>query len=147
MYVWRDKYFSRQLHIYRKLFSTKHTSTHTYWKKAIRVRKCWFGGINSSSANFASTCFYSDFHAKGVVVHLAGKIIVKSSLNAPNNSTVKPTINVVVLTLSLHPSLLLPLPLPITSAGTIIGSPPPPLHCCVPNLHVDLCNSILFVYQ
>jgi hypothetical protein len=62
-------------------------------------------------------------------------------------TTVKPTIVIVVLILSLHPSLLLPLPLPITSAGTIIGSPPPPLHCCVPNLHVDLHNSILLVYQ
>jgi hypothetical protein len=33
--------------------------------------------------------------------------------------------------LSLHPSLLSPLPLPITSASTIIDSPTTPLHCCV----------------
>jgi hypothetical protein len=111
MYVWQDKYFSRQLHVYEQLFPAKHTSTHTYWKKAIRVNRCRFGGINSSPVNFASTCFYSDFHAKGAVVHLAGKNILKSSLNAPNNSTVKPTIVVVVLILSLHPSLLSPLPL------------------------------------
>jgi hypothetical protein len=40
--------------------------------------------------------------------------------------------------LSLHPSLLLYLPLPITSASTIIGSPTTPLQCCVPTLPVDL---------
>jgi hypothetical protein len=49
--------------------------------------------------------------------------MLKCPLNAPDNSTVKPTIVVVVLILSLHPSSLLLLPLPITSAGTIIGSP------------------------
>ena len=148
MWVWRDKYFSPQLHVYEKRFPAKHTSTHTYWKKAIRVSRCRFGGINSSPANFASTCFYSDFHAKGVVVHLAEKIILNSPLNAMHQTTtVKPTIVIVVLILSLHPSSLLLLPLPITSAGTIIGSPSPLLHCCVPNLHVDLRNSILFVYQ
>jgi hypothetical protein len=49
------------------------------------VSKCRFGRINISPTNFTSTCFYSDFHAKQVGVHLAGKIILKSPLNAPNN--------------------------------------------------------------
>jgi hypothetical protein len=42
------------------------------------------------------------------------------------------------LFLSQHPSLSPLLPLPITSASTIIGSPTTPLHCCVPTLPVDL---------
>jgi hypothetical protein len=41
-----------------------------------------------------STCFYSNFHAKQLDVQLAGKIILKSSLNAPK--TIKSTIVVVV---------------------------------------------------
>ncbi len=53
-----------------------------------------FGGINNSPANFTSTCFYSDFHAKPVDVKLAEKIILKSSLNTLNNH--QPTIIVVV---------------------------------------------------
>jgi hypothetical protein len=53
-------------------------------KQAIRVSRCRFGRINNSPANFTSTCFYSDFHAKRVDVNLAGKIIVKFSLNTPN---------------------------------------------------------------
>jgi hypothetical protein len=43
------------------------------------------GRINNSPANFTSTCFYSDFHAKQVDVKLAGKIILKASLNTLNN--------------------------------------------------------------
>jgi hypothetical protein len=98
--------------------------------------------MNSSPTNFASTCFYSDFHVIGVVVHLGEKNILKSPLNAPNNSTVKSTIVVVVLILSLHPSSLLLLPLPITSAGTIIGSPPP--LCTVVSLICMLIYAIPF---
>jgi hypothetical protein len=52
-----------------------------------------------------------------------------------------------LLILLLHPSLSSPLPLLITSASTIIGSPSTPLHCCVPTLSVDLGNSIVFVYR
>jgi hypothetical protein len=63
------------------IFPAKPTSTHSYWK----MSRCRFGGIENSPANFTSTCFYSDFHAKQVDVKLAGKNIVKSSLNAPNN--------------------------------------------------------------
>jgi hypothetical protein len=33
-------------------------------KRAIRVSRCRVGGLNNSPANFTSTCFYSDFHAK-----------------------------------------------------------------------------------
>ncbi len=33
---------------------TKPTSTHTYCKKAIRVSRCRFGGINISIVNFTS---------------------------------------------------------------------------------------------
>jgi len=35
-------------------FPAKPTSTHTYCKKAIRVSRCRFGGINISIANFTS---------------------------------------------------------------------------------------------
>jgi hypothetical protein len=48
MSVWQDKYFSRQLHIYEKKMPNL---THTYCKKAIRVARCRFGGINISPAN------------------------------------------------------------------------------------------------
>ncbi len=54
-------------------------------KQAIGVSRCRYCGINNSPPNFTSTCFYSDFHVKQVDVTLAGKIILKSSLNAPNN--------------------------------------------------------------
>ncbi len=50
----------------RNIFPAKPTSTHPYWK-------------------MRSTRFYSDFHVKWVDVKFAGKIILKSSLNAPNN--------------------------------------------------------------
>ncbi len=67
-------FFFRQTYIYS-----------LFLEKAIRVSRCRFGRINISPANFTSTCFYLDFHAKQVDVHLAGKIILKSPLNAPNN--------------------------------------------------------------
>ncbi len=63
------------------IFPAKPTSTHSYWITS----RCRFGGIKKSPSNFTSTCFCSDFHAKQVDVKLVGKIIVKSSLNAPNN--------------------------------------------------------------
>jgi hypothetical protein len=63
-----------------------------------------------------------------------------------HQTTVKPTI-VVVSELSLHPSLLSPLPSPITSASTIIGSHTTPLHCCVYTLPVNFGNSIVFINQ
>jgi hypothetical protein len=77
------------------IFSTKPTSTHTYWKKAIRVSRCRFGGINISPANFTSTRFDSDFHAKQVDAHLAGKVILRNPLSM-HQTTVKPTIVMVV---------------------------------------------------
>jgi hypothetical protein len=58
------------------------------------VSRCRFGGINNSPANFTSTYFYSDFHAKQVDVKVAGNIILKSSLNASNNH--QPTIVVAI---------------------------------------------------
>ncbi len=63
------------------IFPAKPTSTHSYWKTS----RCRFGGINNPPTNFTSTFFYSDLHAKLVDVKLAGKVIVKSSLNTPNN--------------------------------------------------------------
>ncbi len=70
----------------RKLFFLPNLHLFTLiGKQAIRVSRCRFGGINNSPANFTSTCIYSDFHAKWVDVMLAGKIILKSSLNTPNN--------------------------------------------------------------
>jgi hypothetical protein len=41
--------------------------------------------MDNSPANFTSTCFYLNLHANQVDVNLAGKIIVKSPLNAPHN--------------------------------------------------------------
>jgi hypothetical protein len=60
-----------------------HLLTHI-GKQTTRVSRCRFGRINNSPANFKSTCFYSDFHAKQVDVKLAEKTIVKSPLNTPN---------------------------------------------------------------
>ncbi len=130
------KFFSCQTYIYSQLL-----------EKVIRVSRCRFGGINISPTNFTSTCFYSDFHAKQVDVHLAGAIILKSPLNAPNNYCQTYRCCCCRWFFLLHPSSLLPLPLPITSASTIIGSPTTPLHCCVRTLPVNLGNSIVFVYQ
>jgi hypothetical protein len=72
------------------IFPAKPTSNHSYWKTS----RCRFCGITNSPANFTSTCVYSDFHVKQVDVKLVGKIIVKSSLNAPNN---RQTYHVVVV--------------------------------------------------
>ncbi len=63
------------------IFPAKPISTHPY----LKTSRCRFGGMNNSTANFTSACFYSDFHSKQVDVKLVGKIIMKSSLNAPNN--------------------------------------------------------------
>ncbi len=132
----------------RYFFPTKPTSTHTYWKKAIRVSRCRFGGINISPANFTSTCFYSDFHAKQKTSRCS--FGGKNYTEVPSQYTKQLLPNLPLslsLILLLHPSSLSPLPLPITSASTIIGSPTTPLHCCVPTLPVDLGNSIVFIYQ
>jgi hypothetical protein len=127
------------------IFPTKPTSTHTYWKKTIRVSRCRFGGIYISPTNFTSTCFYSDFHAKRVDVHLAGKNYTEVPSQRTKQLSNLPSLS--SLALLLHPSSLSLLPLPITSACTIIGSPNTPLHCCVPTLPVDLGIFIVFVYQ
>ncbi len=129
----------------KNIFPAKPTSTHTYWEKAIRVSRCRFGGINISPANFTSTCFHSDFHAKQVDVHLVGKKYTEVPSQCTKQMSNLPLL--LSLILLLHPSLLLLLPLPITSASTIIGSPTTSLHCCVPTFPVDLGNSIVFIYQ
>ncbi len=83
-----------------KLFSPPNLDLLTLiGKQAIRVSRCRFDRINNSPANFTSTHFYSDFHAKWVDVKLAEKNILKSYLDAPNNHQTL-----------LHPSSLLPLP-------------------------------------
>ncbi len=125
----------------KNMFPVKPTSTHSYLKRAIRVSRCRFGGMNNSPANFTSTRFYSDFHAKQVEGKNYTEVLSQSTKlpsNLPSSSS---------FMLLLHPSSSLRLPLPITSASTIISSPTTPLHCCVPTLPVDLGNSIVFVYQ
>ncbi len=68
-----------------KLFSLPNLHLLTLIRnQAMRVSRCRFGGINNSPANFASTGFCLDFHAKWVDVKLARKIKVKSSLIASN---------------------------------------------------------------